>query len=230
MHLSCLKFVSDSITLAEIAGKRVLEVGSQDFNGSPSYILRLLTPAEYIGVDIEKGENVDIICPSEKLVEKFGENSFDVVVSTEMLEHVLDWRIVISNLKRVLKPGGMLLLTTRSYGFKYHGYPYDFWRYEIGDFREIFSDMEIKYLSKDTERVGVFLKSVKPNDFHEKDLSEISLYSIVLGRRLKSIDLEDKEYKRKLNKIFKHKERKELKRKIKKSLRNVFKAKKHMVN
>jgi len=45
---------------------------------------------------------------AELLVEFFGINKFDVVISTEMLENVKDWRIVINNLKEVLKPGGII--------------------------------------------------------------------------------------------------------------------------
>lgn len=71
-------------------------------------IERFRDPEEYIGVDIEGGKFVDIVLPAEKLVKNFGENSFDVVISTETLEHVRDWRTVIKNMKLILKPGGYI--------------------------------------------------------------------------------------------------------------------------
>ena len=125
------------------------------------------------------------------MVKKFGKNSFDVVISTELLEHAKDWRSVISNIKDVCKAGGLMLMTTRSRGYPFHEYPNDFWRYELKDMEDIFSDCEIIILEKDNSgilskinRPGVFLKLRKPIDFKMKDLSRIMLYNINSDRRL----------------------------------------------
>ncbi len=79
-----------------------------------------------------------------------------------------------------------IYITTRSKGFGYHAYPYDFWRYEIKDIRRIFSDFKIISLRKDTEP-GILLKAQKPKNWKPKDLSKISLYSMLLGKRTRSI-------------------------------------------
>jgi 2-polyprenyl-3-methyl-5-hydroxy-6-metoxy-1,4-benzoquinol methylase len=44
------------------------------------------------------------------------DNSFDVVWATEVIEHVADTGRWLSEVRRVLKPGGRLLLTTPSHG------------------------------------------------------------------------------------------------------------------
>jgi hypothetical protein len=84
-----------------------------------------------------------------------------------------------------------MLITTRSHGFFYHGYPNDFWRYEPSDIEEIFSDCEITVLEKDPEAPGIFAKVRKPKKFAEKDLSDYMLYSIVANKRVKEISNRD---------------------------------------
>jgi hypothetical protein len=78
-----------------------------------------------------------------------------------MLEHVEDWRTAVKNLKAVCKPGGLLIITTRSQGFHVHDYPGDFWRFQLGDMEVIFGDCEIVVLERDVEtHPGVMMKAV----------------------------------------------------------------------
>jgi len=198
--VSVIEFFINNIRIEEFKGKRILEVGSKYVNGSVRPLIeKFASPKEYIGVDIEPGKYVDILLPAERLVEYFGEETFDVVISTELLEHVKDWRLVVNNMKRVLKRGGYIYITTRSYGFPYHGYPYDFWRYEIEDMMKIFSDFDILVLRKDHQAPGVFLKARKPTQYRPNKLDDIALYSVILGKRTKSIpDIKDVPVFRKL--------------------------------
>ena len=167
----------------EFKNKRVLEIGSKYVNGSVRPIIEKFgSPKEYVGTDIEKGKFVDLVLPAEKIVEQFGENSFDAIISTELLEHVKDWRIVIDNMKTVLRIGGTIYLTTRSYGFKYHGYPCDYWRYEKSDIEKIFSDFKICELFEDHPAPGIFLKAKKTSN-QKIGLNDMSLYSIAIGKR-----------------------------------------------
>jgi len=187
-HKSCIIFGAKSFTPDEVKQKDVIEVGSRDVNGSLRSIMSAWGAKRYVGVDIVKGPGVDVVCSAEDIERKFGRESFDVVVSTEMVEHVRNWREAVSSIKHVCKPDGTLLLTTRSIGFGYHGYPFDFWRYETEDMKQIFSDFEILSLEKDSEAPGVFIKARKPKQFLEADLSAYRLYSILLKKRVIDID------------------------------------------
>jgi len=190
-NVTGILFGAINLSKDEIKGKKVLEVGSYDMSGSLRSYVESLKPSEYIGIDIEEGPCVDVVCKAEDVLEKFGKESFDVVISTELLEHVKDWRKVISNLKNVCKPDGIILLTTRSYGFNYHAFPYDYWRYELADMKEIFSDFEVSRLEKDVKEPGIFVKAKKPVDFKQNDLSDYELYSIVSDKRVKEIKNDD---------------------------------------
>lgn len=190
-HRSCIEFVRSQLGLEEIAGAAVLEVGSRDVNGSVRPLVERAGPASYVGVDIEDGPGVDEVCDATELVSRFGAEQFDVVLSTELLEHVRDWRQAVSQMKDVLRPGGTLVITTRSRGFGVHAYPHDYWRYEPEDMRQIFRDLEIESLERDPTRPGVFLKAQKPQDFAAAPLDDVELYSIVRGER--ALDVTEEE-------------------------------------
>lgn len=180
---SCIDFVKRSLKEENVRGKSVIEVGSLDVNGSPRSIVESFNPGEYIGVDIQMGPGVDQICNAEGLIIRFGYNRFDVLICTEVLEHVRNWEKVVRNLKHIVKPGGIVLITTVSRGFQYHGYPFDFWRYEISDMGNMFSDFNIEILEKDPQEYGVFLLARKPKIFVENRVVNLDLYSVILEKR-----------------------------------------------
>ena len=108
-RIEVLEFFIENVSPEEFRDKRFLEVGSKYVNGSVKPLIeRFMQPKKYIGIDIEPGKYVDVVLPAEKLVEYFGSESFDVVISTETLEHVKDWRKVVTNMRNVLKPGGYI--------------------------------------------------------------------------------------------------------------------------
>jgi SAM-dependent methyltransferase len=181
-NLTGIAFGEAVLTPPMVAGHAVLDVGALDVNGSLRPFIESLGPARYVGVDIAQGPSVDEVVDASALVSHFGAESFDLVVTTEMVEHVRDWPTVFSNLKRVVRPGGYLLVTTRSIGFQYHGWPFDFWRYEPEDMRAIFADFEMLALERDPASPGIFVLARKPLAYTENQPA-LALHSIMTGRR-----------------------------------------------
>lgn len=162
----------------DIRGKAVLEVGSKNWDMTITDYVKSLSPQFFCGVDLLEGEGVDSICGGEDLVEHFGQEKFDVTICLEVMEHVKDWKTVINNLKDVTKVGGLIVLTTRTRNYPVHGYPEDYWRYELPDIESIFEDFQIEDSFDDSREKGVYVIARKLKSFH-KDLSNINLYSVV---------------------------------------------------
>lgn len=106
-----------------LADLPTLEVGSLDVNGS----VRRYFTGPYTGLDMRPGPSVDVVGTADAL--PFPDDAFDVVVSTEMLEHDPSPWLSLAEMGRVLRPGGHLLLTTRGNGFGEHNEPSDYWRF-----------------------------------------------------------------------------------------------------
>jgi SAM-dependent methyltransferase len=186
MHHSVINFIDKVLTTGMVHNKRVLEVGSLDVNGSVKPLVMGFGPASYIGVDMREGPGVDRVVDACELAATFGDESFDLVISTEMLEHVEHWRLAVNNMKRVLRPGGTLLITTRSEGFPLHEYPGDFWRFSLSDAARIFADMEHVSIAADPQAPGIFVCATKRmQEDHQitVDLSAIKLFSMLTGTR-----------------------------------------------
>lgn len=129
MDAPTLAWLRLNVLPLHVTGKHVLEVGSMDVNGSVRPHIQSLEPASYLGVDIAPGPGVDQVVNVHDLVATLGQSRFDLVVSTEMLEHVEDWTDALLQMKSVLRPGGAMVLTTRRPGFPRHHHPNDYWRF-----------------------------------------------------------------------------------------------------
>lgn len=192
--VNCLLWVARNINKEDIAGKRIAEVGSYDHNGSVRPIIELLDPKEYVGIDIVPGPGVDVICRAEQLVEKFGRETFDVVISCTTLEHIKDWRTSVSNMKNICKPNGLLVIIVPS-AWPFHAYPHDYWRYSKEDIRNIFADCDILTVEEEERETSLVYATIKKaSDFVERDLSYYPLYSVILNR--KTAHLDDIEYEK----------------------------------
>ena len=88
-------------------GCRVLEYGSLDINGGVRSIFN--APQEYVGIDCQAGRGVDWVGVCHEYEHPVGE--FDVVISTEMLEHDPYWRKSLEHACSMLRSGGLFIMT-----------------------------------------------------------------------------------------------------------------------
>ena len=114
---------------------KVLEVGSRDVNGS---VKGLINWTKYIGLDLIDGENVDVIDDAENIPTHWPDETFDLVICTETLEHVKDPVSIVNKMRNVLKKGGWMLLTTPSIHHPEHGWPSDYYRFFENTYRDVF--------------------------------------------------------------------------------------------
>lgn len=172
MHPSVQEWVQRTLTEKDVTGRSVLEVGSYDVNGSVRPHIESLGPSRYLGVDAGPGPRVDQVVDCERLTDSVGAGCWDVVVSTEMLEHVRDWRTCMTQMAAAVALNGLLLITTRGPGFPYHPYPEDHWRYTTTDMRQILSRLNLAVLAVDEDDYrspGVLALAVKPLDWTPPD-------------------------------------------------------------
>lgn len=132
---------------------RVLDVGSQNINGC----LRPLFE-DYFGVDLAPGRNVDLVLKDQHHWPELAINYFDVVVSSQVMEHVRNPFKWMAALARHVRPGGLVYVCTPN-SHQYHPYPIDCWRVYPDGMREVMLEAGLEIVEcymkgKDTTGIG----------------------------------------------------------------------------
>jgi SAM-dependent methyltransferase len=86
---------------------------------------------EYIGVDLEQSEYHNEVQPDlywNGINIPLDDSSVDFILATEFLEHYFDTAKILLEIKRVLKPGGVLFFTVPNV-WPLHEVPYDYHRF-----------------------------------------------------------------------------------------------------
>ena len=124
------KSIDDSLARIgkPIEGARVLDIGA----GECPLRGRLEDAGyQYESLDIEQNHRrtIDHVARIDRSLPEslLAQEGYDLLVLTEVLEHVPDWAKAFENLASLLKVGGLCIITTPFF-YMLHEEPYDFWR------------------------------------------------------------------------------------------------------
>ena len=117
-----------------------LEVGAEDCACARWFPNR-------VAINIRPNEHVQILADAYRL--PFGEGAFDVVLCTEVLEHLHTPAAALAEMYRVLKPDGKLLLTT-PFAYPIHYAPTDYYRYTRFGLLHLLGQWDVETLTEAT--------------------------------------------------------------------------------
>lgn len=97
---------------------------------------------EYVAFDLFPGENIDKV--GDILATGFPDNSFNTVFCTQVFEHIPTPWLAVKEIKRLLSPGGIAVVTA-PFLQAYHADPHDYFRYTKEGMKSLFEkeDFEI---------------------------------------------------------------------------------------
>lgn len=127
-------------SMAGVAAPRIAELGTrrQPAQERTRHTAWVPHAAEYVGVDYEAGEDVDVIADVHELSRHLPREHFDAVITCSTLEHVKYPWIAAVEIAKVLKPGGLVFVHTHQ-TFALHAHPHDYWRFTVEGLRALFA-------------------------------------------------------------------------------------------
>jgi SAM-dependent methyltransferase len=122
------EFISTYLAEAGGAGLEIIDLGAHSVDGSDTYRSLFGLPGwHYRGLDLVAGRNVDVVVADPYRWLELADASIDVVVSGQTLEHIEYPWLTLSEIARVLRPGGVACLIAPAGGPE-HRFPVDCWR------------------------------------------------------------------------------------------------------
>lgn len=123
---------------------KLLDIAPQIHGGAKSFFPNSII-IDTFDIDSESGCNfIGDLCSYNKQIP---DNYFDYIVCTEVLEHVLQPFNAIIEMQRILKPCGLLFITT-PFNFRIHGPLPDCWRFTEHGLRVLLNNFEILELNQ----------------------------------------------------------------------------------
>ncbi len=124
----------------------IFEFGSLQVPGQEGFAdLRPLFPGKpYVGCDMRPGPGVDRVLDLHQI--DLADGQAGTVFMLDTLEHVEYPHRAIAEIDRILKPGGMLVMTSVMC-FPIHDFPFDYWRFTPEAFRSLLKGFESVYVT-----------------------------------------------------------------------------------
>lgn len=160
--LSFIAFCRKMLLLAE----PIYEFGSFQVEGQKDLAdLRPFFPdKKYMGADMRFGPGVDIVLNLHDI--GLLSETVGTVLCLDTLEHVKFPRRAIKEVYRILKPGGIFIVSTVM-SFPIHDYPEDYWRFTPEGLRSLFDPFTTKFIGSVGKElfphiiVGVGFKAIR---------------------------------------------------------------------
>ena len=108
----------------------------------------------WTGLDVEDNASADLHGSADHIPAR--DASFQTVLCTQVLEHVPDPVAVLRETRRVLCPGGILILTAPQY-WEAHEEPHDYYRYTVHGLRRLLEDSGFDVVEHEAQGVGAAL-------------------------------------------------------------------------
>lgn len=100
----------------------------------------------YQAADIPGNKHANMIMDNSGAIP--ADDSFDVVLSIQVLEHVPDYTFYLQEANRVLKPGGLLFISTHGW-WTHHPFPNDYWRWTREGLEKIIDESSFEIIDSD---------------------------------------------------------------------------------
>jgi SAM-dependent methyltransferase len=159
----------------------VYEFGSYQVEGQVEYadLRTMFKDKGYVGCDMRSGPGVDRVEDVSAI--RLADGSAGTVLCIETFEHVFEVRRAFDEVFRILKPGGLFVITS-PLNFRIHGYPDDYWRMTPSCLRRMLGTYEARmtgfqgYHKFPHSVMGMGFKSPAPLDVSARAKTLIARY------------------------------------------------------